>query len=163
MVHQDFDQKEVQFAVVGLLVEPQAVYLLNEWKYLLALKGWADILGSHSQLSLADFDELVWVRAQVVVSALVLSFHELKIAIDNVDEEVSQRDKVISPAEQVPFESIFAAKDQISLEAVHLGLLAMVTICITVSGAQPKINDFERVELSEFVWQMSCSSHQNIL
>jgi hypothetical protein len=163
VVHQNFDQKEVQFVIVGLLFEPQAIYLLNEWKNLLALEGWTDILRSHAQLSFADFDELIRIRAHVVVSTLALSFHELEIAIDNVDEEICQRNQVISPAEQVPLESIFTTKNQIPLETIHLGLLVMVTIYITVSGAQPKINEFELVELSEFLWQMTCFTNKNVL
>jgi len=159
LVHQDFYQKEVQFVIVGLLIKPQVINFLDEWKNLLALEGWADILRSHAQLSFAYFDELVRVRAHVVVSTLALSFHELKITIDDVDKEVCQRDQVISPAEQVSFESIFATKDQITFEAVYLSFLIMGTIDLTISGAQPKINDFERVELSELLWQMSCSTH----
>ena len=59
VVHKDFCQKEVQFAVVGLFVEPQAINFLDKRQDLLALEGWTDIFWPHAQLSFSNFDELV--------------------------------------------------------------------------------------------------------
>ena len=82
----------MKLVVIWFLIECEAVNLLDKGQKKSTLVGWAYVFGLHGQFCFANLDEVIGVRALVVVPTLALALHELEVAIHDVDEEVSQRD-----------------------------------------------------------------------
>jgi hypothetical protein len=74
-----------------------------------------------------------------------LSFHKLKVSINYVYQEISQRDEVISSTQALASEGIFTTKNEITLKTVHLSSIVMISIFIAPFSAETEINDFKLV------------------
>lgn len=152
-VEENLDEVELEFVVIWLLLEFEFEDLVDEWNEALAfLTVLGELLGVDSILDFLNMGEFLLLSLLRLFPIIVGK--EYEVAIDQVQEEVNQRNQVVSPAQSVQLKSVLAGKNQVALEQLLLLFWNMGSVWLDIFFRKPKINDLDFMQAIFVAWQL---------
>ena len=152
-VKEGLDQLEAELVIVWLILELEAEDLLDERQEALTFLTLTDGCRCEGVLEVLDSGELSMFPALGFFTFIIVSPEEGKVAINEVEHEVAEGDKVVSSAVSDHVEGVHGGEDQVTLEELLFLGWNVLTVLLKVLLGETEVDKPDLVEGSLRVGQ----------